>query len=186
MLNGAGRGGHFVRESEGRCGEERSGRGSEGGGRTVTAEQRGVGSSKAACVSGLVGERSGQKSVRAERCGKGRARPPPCCAPLLGKGGRGERLPSGVGEGRKEKIQNQRSSSGQGEHTAAGPGPVTLSRLWFQSKRGGSWKWRRAAPLELWEGWAGAAQFGEWQELNRLECVNIKISEIPGKWCKTY
>lgn len=112
----------------GERGVVRSGASSEGGGRTVTAEQRGVGSRRAVCVSVLVGERSGQKSVRAGRCAKGRARPPPCCAPLWGRADGGSRLPSGVGERRREKVRRRRSS-GRRERTAAGPGLVTLFGL---------------------------------------------------------
>lgn len=69
------------------------------------------------CVSVLLGEGDGQKSVREERCGKGRALSPPCCArraaPLLGKWGRGFPARRGTGAGgvgnvRREEVWRRR------------------------------------------------------------------------------
>lgn len=148
----------------------------------MTAEQRGVGSWRAVCVFVFVGEWSGQKSVRAERCGKGRARPPPCCAPLLGKGGTGGSGSPQVSVREGRKFGGEETPVG-GSRREAGAGDV-ISAFGFRpneaeaGNKNGRLLWSSVRDGQ------GPAEFGECQELNRLEYFNIKILGVPGKWCK--
>lgn len=106
---------------------------------------------------------------------------------VVGEGGDGRvRLPSGVGE-RRKKVRRRRNS-GRREQTAgreAGAGDV-ISAFGFRpneaeaGNKNGRLLW---SSVRDGQG-QGPAEFGECQELNRLEYFNIKILGVPGKWCK--